>query len=64
MIQEAKGLIMQDSLFPSIPVSLSLSPFLPLPVPSASTLLYISPSFFLSTVFAPDLSSFGVKSLT
>lgn len=41
------------SLCPSVP----LSPSLPLPLPSTSTLLYISPSVLLPTVFTPHLSS-------
>lgn len=48
------------SLHPSVP--LSLYPFLPFPLPSA--LLYISSSFFPSTVLTPDLYALVFKSLT
>lgn len=54
MIQEAKKLIMHDSLFFSIPVSLFL--------PSSSTLLYVSPPLLVA-VFAFPSSLFGVTSV-
>lgn len=64
MIQEAKELIMQDSLFLSIPVSLSLPPLYPhhpLPPPFCIFLLH---SFYLLYPPSPPPSPFLIKSLT
>lgn len=56
MIQEAKG-INNAGLLLSLHPNVPLSPSPSLSLPFTSTFLYISPSFFLSTVFVPDLSS-------
>lgn len=64
MIQEAKGLIMQGSLFPSIPVSLSLPPH-----PSTPFTLCLHPFVYFSFILSiycirPRVVLFVVKSLT